>query len=46
MSREKICGALGCTNEATVQVDHERLGAIYVCDSHAEGQTTLQEVPA
>jgi hypothetical protein len=40
------CACIGCHGSVAVVIDHPRHGRRAVCQRHAKGQTTLQEVPA
>ncbi|ACM56338.1 hypothetical protein [Halorubrum lacusprofundi] len=39
-----VCGALGCSDDADVVVDHPNHGERVVCADHADGQEVVGDV--
>lgn len=38
---ERICGALGCRDDAVYHIEHPKAGRLVVCTRHADGFQTL-----
>jgi hypothetical protein len=39
-----ICGAMGCTVDADVVIDHPERGELVVCDDHAADHEVIRHV--